>query len=64
MQTVPQAMSIPVFCQTYGIGRSSVYEEIGAGRLPIKKAGRRTLITRKDADAWLERLPSGGNHAA
>ena len=40
----------------YGVGRQLAYDEINAGRLVIKKAGRRTLIGRADAERWLERL--------
>lgn len=40
------------------IGRTKAYEEIDAGRLKIRKLGRKTLILRTDAEAWLENLPS------
>ena len=43
-------MSIRVFCETYGIGRTKVYEEINAGRLKARKAGRRTIIADDDAE--------------
>ncbi len=52
-----RAMSLHVFCATYGIGRTKAYEEINAGRLRARKAGRRTIITTDDADDWLSRLP-------
>jgi excisionase family DNA binding protein len=52
-----RAMSIGDFCQRYGIGRTSVYEEIKQGRLRGLKVGRRTIITEDDAEAWLQRLP-------
>lgn len=51
------AITIQDFCQNYGVGRTFVFNEIKAGRLPIKKAGQRTLILRSDADAWLSSLP-------
>jgi predicted DNA-binding transcriptional regulator AlpA len=41
-----------------GMGRSSIYKEINAGRLPIKKAGRGTYIAIKDIHAWFAALPS------
>ena len=44
------------FCQLYAISRSSLYREIAANRLHIIKRGRRTLITRTDAERWFENL--------
>lgn len=51
------AMSIYNFSRWAGIGRSLVYKEIAAGRLRVKKVGRRTLITRDAAETWLSELP-------
>jgi len=53
-----RAMSIDGFCKGYGIGRTKAYEEINAGRLKARKAGRRTVITADDAEDWLSRLPA------
>ena len=52
-----ESFSIEAFCARYGVGRQLAYDEINAGRLVIKKAGRRTLIGRADAERWLEHLP-------
>jgi excisionase family DNA binding protein len=52
-----RAMSIDAFCCRYGIGRTSVYEEIKQGRLRAVKVGKRTLVPEDDAEAWLQRLP-------
>jgi hypothetical protein len=52
-----RAMSISAFCEIYDIGRTKAYEEINAGRLKARKAGRRTIITADDAEEWLGRLP-------
>jgi hypothetical protein len=52
-----ESFSIEAFCLRYGVGRQLAYDEIKAGRLVIKKAGRRTLIHRAAAERWLERLP-------
>jgi hypothetical protein len=52
------AMSIRAFCETYDIGRTTAYEEINAGRLKARKAGRRTIITSDDAEEWLSHLPA------
>ena len=53
-----RAMSIRTFCKTYDIGRTSTYTEIKAGRLKVRKLGRRTIITADDAEEWLSRLPA------
>ncbi|MBZ9655045.1 helix-turn-helix domain-containing protein [Phyllobacterium lublinensis] len=58
------ALTIQDFCQNYGVGRTFVFKEIKAGRLPIKKAGQRTLILRSDADLWLSALPDGNRGVA
>lgn len=48
---VPEAMRM------IGIGRSAIYEEISAGRLKIKKSGRKTLIAVSDIQEWIKNLP-------
>jgi hypothetical protein len=53
-----RAMSIDGFCKGYGIGRTKAYEEINAGRLKARKAGKRTIIAEDDAEAWLGLLPA------
>jgi excisionase family DNA binding protein len=40
----PSAYSIDEFCDRYRIGRTTVYEEIKAGRLKAVKVRRRTLV--------------------
>ena len=52
------ALTISNFCQTYGVGRTFAYAEIAAGMLMAKKAGRRTVIPRKEAERWLTALPA------
>jgi excisionase family DNA binding protein len=39
------------------IGRTKIFEEIRAGRLRAKKAGRKTLITDEDLRAYVRGLP-------
>lgn len=51
------AYSIPEFCQRYGIGRSTAYNEHNAGRLPFRKVGNRSLILHGDAERWAASLP-------
>ena len=52
------AHSIADVTKTTGVGRSFIYEEMKAGRLIIKKAGRRSLISDGDLKAWLASLPT------
>jgi hypothetical protein len=54
------AYSIPDLIKLSAVGRSSIYEEIGAGRLKARKRGRRTIILREDAEQWLASLPTFG----
>jgi excisionase family DNA binding protein len=53
-----RAMSIDDFCERYGVGRTTTYEEIKAERLRARKCGKRTVITEDDAEDWLLRLPA------
>lgn len=40
-----------------GFSRSRLYVEMAAGKLDVRRAGRRTLITRESVDALLAALP-------
>ena len=50
--------SIADITKLVGLGRTFVYEQIKEGRLPIRKAGRRTLVLDADLRAWLSALPN------
>jgi hypothetical protein len=63
MTAAKAAYSVDEFCAAHGIGRSLCYEEISAGRLRVRKVGRRTLILAADAAAWREALPDGRDAA-
>lgn len=52
------ALRIKEVCARYGISRTTLYEEIAAGRIKAVKCGKSTLIPRASADAWLESLPA------
>lgn len=41
-----------------GIGRTSLYELIGAGKIEARKAGNRTLIPAESLRAYLASLPA------
>jgi excisionase family DNA binding protein len=40
-----------------GISLAKLYEEVRNNRLIIRKSGRRSLITHRDLEAWLDGLP-------
>ena len=52
------AYTIPELVHDSGAGRSKIYEEIAAGRLKVRKLGKRTLILHDDASSWLQALPA------
>jgi hypothetical protein len=52
-----RAMTVRGFCESVGIGRTRFYQEVKAGRLRVRKVGRRTIVTSDDAEDWLNRLP-------
>jgi excisionase family DNA binding protein len=58
MQFIPLAVSINEACKLAGIGRSSIYQAIRRGELPIRKSGRRSLILTADLQRWLSELPT------
>jgi excisionase family DNA binding protein len=51
------AVSISDACRIIGLGRSSIYREIQAGRLVALKAGNRTILPVAGLRAWIEALP-------
>jgi excisionase family DNA binding protein len=53
----PAAYSPDRCAEAYDVGRTLIYQEIASGRLRARKLGRRTIITRADADAWIKSLP-------
>jgi excisionase family DNA binding protein len=52
------AVSIAEAVRLTGIGRSSLYEAIRRGDLPIRKSGRRTVLLMEDLRRWLAGLPA------
>lgn len=58
MNALKRMLSIPEFVEQHGVSRSTVYREIKANRLRVVRVGRRTLVARADADAWMKALRS------
>lgn len=52
-----EAFSIADFCRVYGISRPTFYHEVAVGRLRALKLGNKTIILKRDADAWVAALP-------
>jgi len=51
------AFTIAQAAKVSGVGRSTIYNELGAGKLQARKLGRRTLILASDLSLWLSSLP-------
>jgi excisionase family DNA binding protein len=52
------AFTIADAAKASGLGRTSLYELIGAGKLEARKAGNRTLIPADSLRAYLASLPA------
>lgn len=57
MSEQPLAVSIPKAAALSGVGRTKIYEAVRDGELPVRKAGRRSLILVADIEKWLKGLP-------
>lgn len=52
------ALTVAEFCRSLKIGKTHFYAEVKAGRIHIRKSGRRTLVPLSEQQAYLVRLPS------
>lgn len=59
-----ELLTVADFCARYSIGRTSLYREVNAGRLKLRKFGSATRIAREDAERWAAALPEYGGEAA
>jgi len=57
MGVTPLAYSPAEAAKLGGISVGKIYEEARNNRLIIRKSGRRSLITHRDFEAWLNGLP-------
>ncbi|GGD93562.1 hypothetical protein GCM10011390_10390 [Aureimonas endophytica] len=57
--TAPErgAMSVDEFCAWASISRAKFYRERNAGRIKLRKIGRKSVVVMSDAVAWLNALP-------
>lgn len=51
------ALTVDEFCGWASIGRSKFYQEVNAGRITLRKIGRKSVITMADAVEWINSLP-------
>lgn len=56
----PLADTVIVAAARLNICRAQLYKEIGAGRIKVRKLGRRTLVERTEQQLWLTSLPLKG----
>jgi hypothetical protein len=57
-----QAFTVDEFMERHGIrDKHFVYDEMGAGRLPSYKMGRRRMVSRAAADAWQVAMEKRGD---
>lgn len=56
--TTLAAYGVDDFCEAHGIGRTTFYAEVAAGRIRPVKAGRRMLVPAAEGQRWLASLPA------
>ena len=61
--TTFELLTVADVCARYRIGRTTLYREVAAGRLRLRKLGSATRISQEDADAWAKALPIVGEAA-
>jgi len=54
----PRLLGVPDACRALGVGRSTLFAMLRAGRLPARKLGRRTLVEVAAIDALVAGLPA------
>lgn len=50
-------MGVGEFCAWASISKGHFYREVNAGRLVMRKMGRKSVVTMDDAKSWLAALP-------
>lgn len=51
------AFTVNEFLDWARISRTTFYKEVSAGRLRLRKVGKRSLVLRQTAEEWLNSLP-------
>lgn len=63
-ELTPFAVSISDAVKIVGLGRTSLYAAIAAGKLRTKKSGRRTLVETAALRQFIEALPESSSQNA
>ena len=63
-ELTPYAVSIADAVKIVGLGRTSLYAAIAAGKLKTKKSGRRTLVETAALRQFIEALPESTSQNA
>jgi len=59
-ELAPLAVSIADAAKMVGLGQTSLYAAIAAGKLKIRKSGSRTLVETAALRQFIEALPESG----
>jgi excisionase family DNA binding protein len=51
--------TVPEACAVTGLSRSLLYKLMKGGEIPFRKVRSRTLLLRRDLEAFLENQPTG-----
>ena len=54
MSSAPEALTLDEFCKRVKMGRTKAYEEVRAGRLVVRKNGKKSIVTVVDGQRYLE----------
>jgi excisionase family DNA binding protein len=60
----PLLLSIADCCRLIGLGRTKFYELVASGAIPLRKVGKKSLISAADLKRWAEALPIDDAKAA
>lgn len=63
-ENIPLAVSIAEAVKMIGLGRTSIYAAIAAGKLKTRKSGRRTIIETTALRQFIDELPESGSQDA
>jgi excisionase family DNA binding protein len=62
--TVDRLVSVKEACRLLAMGQTKLYSEVAAGRLQMRKAGRRSVIAESEISRFQQSLPVVGRQDA